>query len=82
MLMLSVVALMVDAARVVEIRLRMMTEGRSTTDEMLLMLTEKINAAGAASAIIVGGGSPALVIDHYQKIVSANVARLSSTQPV
>ena len=73
-----VVALMMDAARVVEIRLRMMAEGRGTPEEMLLMVTEKMNAASEASVLLMTGGSPALVVDHYQKIVSANVERLSS----
>jgi hypothetical protein len=30
-----------------------------------------------AGAIILRGGNPSVVIDNYQKIVAANVARLS-----
>jgi hypothetical protein len=72
-----VVTLLMDAARVIEIRLRMMALGKSTPDEMLLMVTEKINAMEEANAILIRGGSPSLIIDNYQKIVAANVARLS-----
>ncbi|GAC1333007.1 MAG: hypothetical protein NVSMB26_13480 [Beijerinckiaceae bacterium] len=67
-----------DAARVIEIRLRMMALGKSSPDEMVLMVTEKLGAMEKATAILIRGGSPALVIDNYQKIVAANVARLSS----
>jgi hypothetical protein len=70
-----VMTLMMDAARVIEIRLRMMAFGKSTPDEMFLMVSEKMNAMGEVRAI--RGGNPSLVIDHYQKIVTANVERLS-----
>ena len=35
-----------------------------------------------AKAIITRGGHPSLVVDNYQKIVTANVARLSVTEGV
>ena len=76
------ITLMADAARVIEIRLRMMALGKSTPDEMLLMVSEKIEAMAQAKTIIIRGGNPSHVIDHYQKIVAANVARLSDTQNV
>jgi hypothetical protein len=69
--------LMADAARVIEIRLRMMALGQSTPGEMMLMVSEKMNAMEEAKAIIARGGNPSLVIENYQKIVAANVARLS-----
>jgi hypothetical protein len=56
----------------------MMALGKSTPVEMLLMVTEKINAMDEAHAILIRGGSPSLIIDNYQKIVAANVARLSA----
>ena len=71
--------LMSDAARVIEIRLRMMALGKSTPDEMFLMVTEKIDAMEQAKKIIIRGGDPSLVIENYKKIVAANVARLSGT---
>lgn len=74
--------LMADAARVIEIRLRMMALGQSTPGEMFLMVSEKMNAMEEARAIIARGGNPALVIANYQKIVAANVARLSGLQNV
>jgi hypothetical protein len=78
MLMLfPLMTLMSDAARVIEIRLRMMALGKSTPDEMLLMVSEKVKAMEEAGAILVRSGNPSHVIDHYQKIVTANVARLA-----
>lgn len=74
-----IMTLLLDAGRVMEIRLRMMALGKSPPDEIVLMVTEKINAMEQASAIVMRGGSPSLVIDNYQKIVSANVARLSGS---
>ena len=69
--------LMADAARVIEMRVRMMALGTSTPDEMFLMVTEKIEAMEQAKKIFIRGGDPSLVIENYQKIVAANVARLS-----
>jgi hypothetical protein len=64
MLMLfPMMTLMMDAARVIEIRLRMMALGKSTPNEMVLMVTEKINAMEQAKAIMLRGGNPSLVID-------------------
>ena len=78
MLMLfPMMTLMMDASRVIEIRLRMMALGRSTPNEMLLMVAEKISALEEARVIIARGGNSSHVIQNYQKIVGANVARLS-----
>ena len=74
--------LMADAARVIEIRVMMMAFGQGTPGEMLLMVSEKMNALEQAQAIIVRGGNPSLVIENYQKIVAANVARLSGPRNV
>ena len=79
MLIFSLMTLMADAARVIEIRLRMMALGTSTPAEMFLMVSEKMNAMEEAKAIIARSGNPSLVIENYQKIVAANVARLSSS---
>ena len=72
----TVITLMVEAARVIEMRLRLIALGRGTADEMFLMVTEKVKALEEAGAIVLRG-NPSLVIDNYQKIVAANVARLS-----
>ena len=72
--------LMADAARVIEIRLRMMALGKSTPSEIFLMVSEKMNAMEEARAIIARGGHHSLVIENYQKIVAAGVARLSGAQ--
>ena len=83
MLMFSpLMTLMADAARVIEIRIRMMALGQSTPAEMFLMVSEKMNAMEQAKAIIARGGNPSLVIENYQKIVAANVARLTGLQKV
>jgi hypothetical protein len=57
----------------------MMALGKSTPNEMVLMMTEKMNAMEEAKAIIMRGGDPSLVIENYQKIVAANFARLSGS---
>jgi hypothetical protein len=77
--MFSWMTLMVEAARVIELRLQMIALGKGTSDEMFLMVTEKLDAMERAKAIVMDGGGPSLVIDQYRKIVAANVARLSST---
>jgi hypothetical protein len=71
--------LMLDGVRVIEI---VFGCGKSTPDEMLLMVTEKKNAMEEADAIVIRGGSPSHVIENYQKIVAANVARMVSGQPL
>jgi hypothetical protein len=74
--------LMADAAQVIEMRLRMIALGKSTPDEIFLMVSEKMRAMEEAKAILARGGNPSLVIENYQKIVAANVARLSGSQNV
>lgn len=72
-----VVMLSIDALHVVEMRLRMIASGKSTPDEMFLMVTEKIGAMEEARTIVVRGGDPSLVIENYRRIVAANITRLS-----
>jgi hypothetical protein len=69
--------LMVEAWRVIEMRLQMIALGKSTSDEMFLMVTEKLDVMAQAKKIIIRGGDPSLVIDHFRTIVATNVARLS-----
>jgi hypothetical protein len=71
--------LMVEATRVMEMRLQMIAFGKGTSDEMFLMVTEKLDAMAQPKKIIIRGGDPSLIIDNYRKIVAANVARLSDT---
>jgi hypothetical protein len=77
--MFSWMTLMVEAGRVIELRLRMIALGKGTSDEIFLMVTEKLDAMEGAKAIVMRGGDPSLVIDQYRKIVAANVARLSGS---
>ena len=51
-----VMTLMVEAARVIEMRLQMIALGQGTSDEMFLMVTEKVDAMEQAKKIIVRGG--------------------------
>ena len=81
MIIFSFMALMAEASRVIEIRLRMMAQGTTSPDELLLMVSEKMEAAQHAQKIIIRGGDPALILDNYWKIVAANVERLSVKAP-
>jgi len=76
MIVFSLMSLLAEASRVMELRLRMIASGKVTSDEWLLMVTEKMEAMEHAGRIMVRGGSPALVVDNYRKIVAANVERL------
>jgi hypothetical protein len=66
--------LMADVLQVIEMRIRLVALGKGTSDEMFLMVTEKIEALDNARAILIRGGDPARVLDNYRKIVAANVA--------
>jgi hypothetical protein len=77
----SILTLLTEASRVIELRLRMMAQGKTSSEEMLLMVTEKIEAMGHAGQTVLQGGDPALVVDYYRKIVAANVERLTKLQP-
>lgn len=52
-----IMTLMLDAASVIEIRLRMMALGKSTPNELVLMVTEKLNALEEAKVIMMRGGA-------------------------
>jgi hypothetical protein len=69
--------LALEASSVISMRLQSLAFGQSTPNEMLLMFTEKVDAIGHAQTIVVRGGDPAQVIEHYRKIVGANINRLS-----
>lgn len=75
----SAAMLTLDALKVIDLRMRMISTGGASTEETLLMVTEKLDALAEAAGIMRGGGHPAVVIDHYRRIVRANVARLSAS---
>ena len=75
--MIGLVVLLAEASRVVELRLRLLARGSASPEEMLLMVTEKIEAMQHAGWLLARGGTPAAVIDDYRRIVAANVERLS-----
>ena len=69
--------LMIDALNVIDLRLRLIAAGKSTPDEMFLMVNEKVDALEETRAIFMRGGDANQIIDNYRKIVAANAARLS-----
>jgi hypothetical protein len=74
----SFMSLLLEASRVIELRLQMIAAGAATTDEFSLMIFEKMEAFAHAGQIMAGGGAPDLVVANYRRIVAANVVRLSS----
>jgi hypothetical protein len=63
--------------QVVDMRLRLVANGKATLDEMFLMTQEKIDALAQARTILIRGGNPEQILEAYRKIVAANVERLS-----
>jgi len=77
MLLLSFLALISEASQVIEIRLKMLASGQATSDEMILMVREKVEAMEFARRTMLEGGDPALVVANYRKIIAQNVRRLT-----
>jgi hypothetical protein len=73
----SMMTLMADALQVVDIRLRQLIAGEGTPADVFLMVTEKMDAAAEARTIFLRSGDCNQVVDHYRRIVSANIQRLS-----
>lgn len=48
--------LIIDALQVIDMRLRLIAAGKGTSEEMFLMLNEKVDALGEARAILIRGG--------------------------
>jgi hypothetical protein len=69
--------LVLEAAKVMEKRVQMLAHGKCTSDELFLMVSEKLDAMEQARVIIVRGGHPKMIIENYRKIIAANTARLS-----
>jgi hypothetical protein len=74
----SALTLMIDAMQVIDMRIKLIATGKGTSEEMFLMVNEKIDAMADARSILIRGGNSAHVIDNYRKIVAANVVRLSA----
>jgi hypothetical protein len=73
----SVLQLLTEASRVIELRLGMMAVGKASYDELLLMVTEKVEAFQQAGWTMLRGGSASVVVDNYRKVVGENMKRLS-----
>ena len=56
---LSMVTLIADAILVIDLRVRQIAAGKGTPDGLFLMVTEKLNAATEARAIVLRGGTAA-----------------------
>lgn len=70
--------LAVEAQQVMTLRMAaLLTGGPSAALEAQLMITEKVLAAGGATATIASGGRPRTVVTAYRKKVRANKRRLS-----
>lgn len=74
----SALMLMIDAMQVIDMRIKLIATGKGTSEEMFLMVNEKIDAMVDARSILIRGGNSAHVIDNYRKIAAANVVRLSA----
>jgi hypothetical protein len=72
---LPMLTLTIEALQVIDLRLCLMSAGQATSDEMFLMVNEKIEAL--ARTILILGGDPAEILDNYRKIVAANAVRLA-----
>jgi hypothetical protein len=70
--------LMIDILNVIDMRLRLIAAGKSTPDEIFLMVNEKVEAFEEARAILMRGGDTTQILDNDRKIVGANAARLSA----
>ena len=70
--------LMIDILNVIDMRLRLIAAGKSTPDEIFLMVNEKVEAFEEARAILMRGGDTTQILDNYRKIDGANAARLSA----
>jgi hypothetical protein len=70
--------LAVESNNVIDIRLRQMaTGGVDAAAETRLMISEKVDAALEAGAMMIRGESSADVITFYRKHVAANAQRLA-----
>lgn len=74
----SALILMSDALQVMDMRFRQLAAGNVTSDEMSLMVTEKLDAAAEARTIFVRGGDCSHVLAHYRKVVAADIEQLSA----
>jgi hypothetical protein len=70
--------LAVESHNVIDMRLwKIATGGVHAGEETRLMVSEKVDAALQAGAMLMTGKSSAEVIDFYRKHVAANAARLT-----
>ena len=70
--------LAVECNNVIDIRIRSISAGKvNAVEETGLMVSEKVNAAVEAGAMLMTGKGPGEVIDFYRSSVAANIARLS-----
>ena len=75
--MLPLFMLAIESQNVIALRtLKMFSGDTDTFEEAQLMVTEKINAAFAASVGLMSGSTTDAIIDQYREHVAANAERL------
>jgi hypothetical protein len=67
----------IESLQVIDLRLRLIAAGKGTSDEIFLMVNEKMEALTQARTIIIRGGDSTEILANYRKIVAANALRLS-----
>jgi hypothetical protein len=68
---LSTLTLTVEALQVIDLRLRLIAGGKGTSEEIFLMVNEKIDALAEARTIMIRRGDSTEVLANYRKIVAA-----------
>src|ERR1700744_4116884 len=74
--------LALESVQVVESRLsKIVFGGQDAIPETRLMVDEKVAAVFETALILLNGGGPNTVLDHYRKQVAANAQRMSLVSP-
>ncbi|HEV2157289.1 hypothetical protein [Bradyrhizobium sp.] len=73
--------LAVEAGEVVRLRCEKLSHGDAAAgQEAILMVSEKIAAAFEATFSLLGGATPAAIVQRYREHVAANARRLSANE--
>jgi hypothetical protein len=71
-----------ESNRVIGLRMaKLMRGGKAAQREAHRMVSEKMLAAAKAGTSLMAGASPDTIVAQYRRKVTANVKRLSRTQP-
>lgn len=79
----AMMMLAIESNSVIGLRLvKLAGGGTDAHHEAHLMVGEKVGAAFEAGAMLMAGGTVALVVDRYREHVAANSTRLLPTRPL